>query len=439
MFNIIKQLKSLFMWLMISKFTVVDWYPTTPETTGVPARVNTTEAASIASFEEYDNSELEVISIAKGRTPFLNTLMNLWRGLNGGNYSTMWMNEMISDNFPEFKWKERDEFNDVFTVNGTVNSSATTLVLDSTAWLYAGLLLRDVETNEQIRITSVESGTSMTIQRWVGTVSADTITDDDTLIVLSSAAAKGTSSSSSFFVANQDRSNFFQKFLTTASIEDFDVLAYKIQGWENLIAEKTIQHALEIEKAAMFGQKKSSSDPVTGKPFYTMEWVIENCLRGWTDDISSSLTRATLEWALKNPLKYTKDGSYKKIVLCGSKVRGAISELFENRLMTTQISAIDLTFQSIKINQWEFIFIEHPMLDETSGYENIAFILDPSFLKIVYPQGKNPVDSAGMNGKTRLIINQATKTFAYAEFSLVTYMSLMASNSSAFAAIKVVA
>jgi len=49
-----------------------------------------------------------------------------------------------------------------------------------------------------------------------------------------------------------------------------------------------------------------------------MEGVIENCKRGWSNDISASLTRITLEEALTNPLKYTKDGSYKKIVLCGT-------------------------------------------------------------------------------------------------------------------------
>ena len=57
-------------------------YPTTPESTNVPARVNATQAAAQSSFEEYNNSELEVISIAKGRTPFMHTLINLGRGLN---------------------------------------------------------------------------------------------------------------------------------------------------------------------------------------------------------------------------------------------------------------------------------------------------------------------------------------------------------------------
>jgi len=418
-----------------------NWYPTgATATTGVPARANTTQAAAIATFEEYNNAELEVISIAKGRTPFLHTLTSLGRGLNGGDYKTIGVNEKMSTNFPEHKWKERDEFNDFFDVNADALVGDTTLTLVSTAGLYGGLLVRNTVTNEQMRVVSITSSTQIVVERSVGTVAAAAITAaTDNLIVLSSASEKGQSSLNAFHVANQSRSNYFQKFLTTFSIEDFDVLSFKINGGEDIITEKSVQHALEIEKAMLFGQKATSTDPVSGKAYYTMEGLIENTKRGWTNDISGALSRSTLEEALQNPLKYTKDGSYKKMVVCGSKVRSAISALFESRLQVNQIKDVDLTYESLRINQGEFIFVDHPMLDAASGYEDIAFVVDPSFLKVVYPTGTNPIDNAGMNGKTRMVMNDSTKTFAYVEASLVTYMTLEASNSNAFAAIKITA
>jgi len=79
------------------------------------------------------------------------------------------------------------------------------------------------------------------------------------------------------------------------------------------------------------------------------------------------------------------------------------------------------------------------MLDAASGYEDIMFVVDPSFLKVIYPTGTNPISNVGFNGKTRLIVNQANKTFAYEEFSLVTYMTMENTNSNAFAAIKITA
>lgn len=413
-------------------------YPTgTTPTTNVPAKANTTQEVSQDSFELYNNQEMELISIAKGRTPFSHTLINLGRGLNGGNYKNLGLNEKLSTNFPEYKWKERDETNNIYEIAADATSADTALTLVSTSWLYSGLTFRNIVTNEQMRITSITDATHIVAQRWVGTVAATAISTWDELQVLASASTKGQASLNSFYTANQDRSNYFQKFLTTFSQDDFDNMTNKIGWGEAIITEKTIQHWLEFEYAMLFGQKSAGVDPVTQKPFYTMEWVVENCKRGWTNDISSTLSSQTLEEALQNPLKYTKDGSYKKIVLCGTGVRSAISNLYENRLQVTQIKDVDLRFESLRINQWEFIFIEHPFLDANSWYEWTMFVIDPSFCKIVYPTGKDPIKNAGMNGKTKLVVNNANNTFAETEASLVTYATMENSNSNAFGAIKV--
>lgn len=434
----LKHLKSMFMSSIISYALDGGWYPTTPESTNVPARVNATQGAAQSSFEEYNNTELEVISIAKGRTPFMHTLINLGRGLNWSNYKDMGLNEKTSTNFPTYKWKERDEANDIFEFNAIATDAATSITFVSTTGLYTGLVIRNIVTNEQMRIVSITSATVAVLERWVGTVAAAAIAVGEGMQVLGSASTKWQASLAAFWVANQERTNFFQKFLTTFDQDDFDNLAYKIKGGEEIVAEKTIQHALEIEKAALFGQKKASTDPVTGKAYYTMEWVIENCKRGWSNDISASLTRITLEEALQNPLKYTKDGSYKKIVLCGTWVKSAISALFESRLQVTDIKDVDLRFESLRINQGEFIFIEHPLLDAETGYNGIMFIIDPSFTKVIYPEGKDVIKNAGMNGKTRFVMNDAVNNFANTEASLVTYMTMENSNSNAFAAIKVI-
>jgi len=368
----------------------------------------------------------------------MHTLINLGRGLNWGNYKDFGFNEKLSSNFPTYTWKERDEANDIFSFNAIATNAATTVVLTSTAGLYAGLVIRNIVTNEQLRIVSITNATTIVVERWVGTVVAAPIAVGQGMQVLSSASTKGQATLSAFWVANQNRSNYFQKFLTTFSQTDFDNLAYKIKWGEDIIAEKTIQHALEIEKAALFGQKKASTDPVTWQAYYTMEWVIENCKRGWTNDISAALTRTTLEEALTNPLKYTKDGSYKKIVLCGTGVKSAISALFTQTLAVSQVKDVDLRFESLRINQGEFIFIEHPLLDANTGYNGMMFVIDPSFCKIVYPEGKDLIKNAGMNGKTRFVMNDAVNNFANSEASLVTYLTMENSNSNAFAAIRVI-
>jgi len=66
------------------------------------------------------------------------------------------------------------------------------------------------------------------------------------------------------------------------------------------------------------------------------------------------------------------------------------------------------------------------------------FVIDPSFCKIVYPEGKDMIKNAGMNGKTRFVMNNAVNNFANSEASLVTYLTMENSNSNAFGAIRVI-
>ena len=71
----------------------------------------------------------------------------------------------MSENFPTYSWMEQDEKQEYYTVNGALNSSATTVVLDSTAEIVAGDLFRNVATNEQIRVTAVVNGNTLTVVR----------------------------------------------------------------------------------------------------------------------------------------------------------------------------------------------------------------------------------------------------------------------------------
>lgn len=413
-------------------------YADAPKSTGTPKTANTTLASEIQSLELYDNSEIQVISIARWRTPFLHTLINLGRWLSWGNYKDLGINEKLSKNFPEYKFWEQDEENNEYTSNATITNVATTATFVTTAGLYAGLVLRNATTNENFRITSVTNGTTAVIQRWVWTVPAAAITTWDKLLVISSAAERGAANIGTRGKAKVEKTNYFQKFLTTMSTDDFDDLANKVKWGETLVMRKTVQHAIDFENAVLFGQKAASVDPVTWKAFYTMEWVISYAKRGWSNDISSSLTRRTLEEALQDPLKYTMDWQAKKIVLCGSKAKAAIADLFEWRLQVNQIKDVDLTFDSLKINHGTFIFVDHPFLDEVSGYEGHIIILDPSYVKVVYPTAENEITKEWYNGKTSFKINNANKTFAYTEATLVTYATMELANANSAAIIKVV-
>ncbi len=417
--------------------TVTNGQIVAPLATTVAPRVNTTQAAEQSSFELYNNTEIEVLDIGRTYTPLLYVLTKKGREI-GGNMKDLGINEVVTTNFPEYKWKERDEFNDVFVVDGTINSSATALVLDSTAGLYKNLILRVKETDEHIRITAVVNSTRLTVQRGVGTTAAAAITDNDTILVIGSASEDGEASTGSFFQANVDKSNYIQKVVTTVSQSDFQRLSNKIGNYaQRLMDEKAMQHAKEMEMIALFGEKKTSTNPSTGKAFQTAGWVIVHCKSGWTDDISSALTIDTLEEAFENTFLY---GSQTKYVMCSSKVMRAISGLYrQDLILNDSIKEIDLTLRKIQMNRGSVTFIVHPFLNSNSGYDDVAFVLDPQYLKVVYPSASNEWGvNFGINGKTTFMIDESTKSPTYCEGSWYTYFTIEAANANSFWAFKIV-
>ena len=407
-------------------------------TTTVPDAVNTTQALELASFQEYNFTDYEVFDIGMQYHPLTYTLTAMWRDIKQ-NMKQAWLNEGKTDNFPEYKWDERDEYNDKYSVNWEINSSTTTLVLDSTAWLYAHYILLIPSTWERIRITSVDSATNLTIQRSVWETSAATIPDNEVMITIATASADWVSSEWAFFVANQQKSNYIQKIITTVSQTDFDRLWYKVWNYEEtLMSEKLWQNAKQKEKVVMFWEKSSKTDPTTWKTFYTMWWVIPHCLDWYLSDISWGLTSDTLEEQLEYPLKYGSPNK-SKIILASSKAIRAIKWLYKDNLIyNEQIEEVNLKFRKIMLNNWNFTFLEHPFLDSDSWYDDYIFIVDPSQLKFIYPVAKNKGwVNFWVEGKTQFVIDPTKTNYTSAEWSYYTYMTLERKNARAFAAIKI--
>ena len=138
-------------------------YPTGAVTSGTTAPANVTQQAMYATLAEYNNSEIELYdtqSYANG-SPFLTMLTKFGRARNSGDFKSIGTSEDNLSNFPDIKWKEQDKENDIFVVNaisavGTpgVNMQIT---LTSTVGLIAQQTLRNVRTNEQVHVVSVDS------------------------------------------------------------------------------------------------------------------------------------------------------------------------------------------------------------------------------------------------------------------------------------------
>jgi hypothetical protein len=416
-------------------------YPTgaTPTTT-VPAAASVAGSASVLSAYLFDNSEIDVTKVFRARNSFFNVLTNLGRS-NGGSYDSLGTFEKLSNNYPEYRWQNKGEDGYQFTMNAAALVGDTTLTLVSTVGLFAGRRLQNVATNEVVTVKSITSATQIVVVRGAVPVAMGAT---DTLLSVGTAVGVGVASTTFVGAANSSKSNFFQHFVTTITVTDKDMLASKVGGdkraqIEDVLADKMTTHADEIERGVLFGQKQTFTDATLGE-VYTMDGIKEFAIQGWTADISSGLTAQSLEDALAFPLRYAKDGSTTKILLCGSKVKSRISSLFySGQVRTENIKEIDLTVEKVITNGGEYILMQHPFMDESSGnWSKCALVIDPGYVEVVYPQGVD-LEKKGFNGKTAMIYNAANSNYASEQVDISTYLTIAVKNVNACGALRVAA
>ena len=157
---------------------VTNGYPSGSESTTVPSPVSTSASAEITSLEAFDNTEMDIVDIsyANGKQKFLQTILALGRLRGEGEFKGQGLTEITSNNFPNIQWIEQDEEAKIYTLNGTMTNVATTMVLVSTTGILPGHIIRINETNENVRVSSVDSATSLTVVRGQGSIAGTAVT-----------------------------------------------------------------------------------------------------------------------------------------------------------------------------------------------------------------------------------------------------------------------
>lgn len=424
--------------------SLTNWYASGTESSTVPSPVSTTSSAEITSLELFDNSEVDIVDIAyaSGKQKFLQTILALGRLHNGGDLKSQGLTEMVSNNFPLINWIEQDEEAKVFTLNGTLTNVATSVTLVTTAGIIPGQILRINETNENVRVTSVDSGTQLTVVRWQGSIGGTAVTvGTGKVTALSIAASAGFSNPDAIGAAGGNKFNYVQKFVDGVDINDFNQLSAKAGGDKKKfimdhMARARAEHMMKMELAMIYGQR--STGVVGGQPYYQTQGVLDVCRNGWTSDISSTLTRSKLDEALSTPMNY---GSTSKILLCGTRVRPAISELFyKDQVRTENLTGdgINLTVEKLTVNGGEYYIIQHPYLDANRGMEKYAGIIDVENFKLVYPSGVD-INGRAYTGKTRFEYLPNESSYARQRGDWVTYLGTKITNPNAFWMLKIVA
>lgn len=396
------------------------------------------------SFSQYiPTGDFDVISIKDNGSPFLSVLTLPGRQMeeNGTYKKDFGIQEKSWSGGITFTWDEEDDFVRFFTVNdGTgLNSSDTTVVLDSNVGLNANMILIVPSTGEQLKVASVNAnGTDIVVVRGFGTTAAANIADNATLMRTSSAFAVGEAGTEDYNIEMTPVSNYIQKFITPITSDDATNfiaenpnLPEKHRHW---FLNKVRDHRKDIEFAFMFGQKKLSSDGKTG----VTEGLIEYARRsGNVADLSGGVTAIGFENAIRDVFR--KGDTSMRYAFAGTRARATLGNLFSTRIrQMNSVDFVSLRFTELELSTGEVIrFMTHALMDDRSGYAGYVVLFDPTQLKMVYPVGNLPSGEA-VNGKTQNHYRADVSHHSSQRWDIVSYYGLQTANAGTAALVRVV-
>lgn len=285
---------------------------------------------------------------------------------------------------PSFDWFE-DYYGGRYAKNsGTYAASgAVTITVtgagSSSAHIFTvGDIIKNARTGENMLVATIASATTITVAaagRAFGTTSAAAGADGDGLFIVGNVNEQNASARNVNTTRSAKQTNYTQIFKTTIAVSGTEANAELYGGPDlpYLRAKKGTEHALDIERAFWFSEKKTS----TGSNGYTMnstggvlEFIESN--NAYVQNQGGPLTESDFNLFLREGFTYGNDT---KTLFCGGLVMQAINE-FASAKFQTKVE--DRTY-GVKIMEYMTPFgminlIHNPLF--VQDYAGYAFLLD---------------------------------------------------------------
>ena len=291
---------------------------------------------------------------------------------------------------------------------------ATTLTVNAYTDIVPGDLLLNERTGEVILVTATPTGTTLTVQRAVGTTSAAAINAADVMRTVGNAFEEGSVRPSAVAVIASRYVNNTQIFRNSWAVTKTAAAIPQIAGSGYVSESKqdcAALHAMAIEKALFFGQKYMGTRH--GQPFHTMEGIIARVNAAASGNITT--LGATTNWtqfeaALDKTLETVTDpkgGNIRTMFVGGTarRVIHNIARLNSTYQITTNETAWGLQIDTIRTPRGTFEMIEHPLFNAYGGasmWAKMAVIADLNAFSLAYLR---KTSDAGYNSSGALVDN----------------------------------
>lgn len=285
-------------------------------------------------------------------------------------------------------------------LDGAIAAGDTTLQVDSTANVLPGMIMRVDSTNENVLVVSINSSTSVNVQRAVGTIAAAAAADNVQLWMVGNAFEEASLRPQSMVIVPARITNYTQIFRNTWALSKTNSNTSTIAGSGNTAESRqdcAAFHAADIEKALFFGQKFLGSR--NGQPFHTMDGLVSVVTAnapGNVTTLGATTNWTQLEAALDPAFNQMTDPKVPnmRVLFLGGPARRVIHNICRTN-STYFIQGTETTwglqFDTIKTPRGTFNLVEHPLFNAfgpTSTWAKMAIGVDLATFNMAYLQGR---------------------------------------------------
>jgi hypothetical protein len=299
---------------------------------------------------------------------------------------------------PEFRWFEKASPSRQDSINnpGGYSNTATTITVADGSKFKAGMVIQNVNTGEQMRVTAV-SGNNLTVVRGWGTTPAAAISNNNVIVILGNANAEGASVPLSLTSQAVKKVNFTQIFREPFEVTGTESATEIYAGGSDLakLREEHLQlHLKDIERAFFFGEPKediSGPQPIraTGGLRY---WITTNI------ETQTDLTNAEFEAWIRRV--FAKGGD-KKLGFLSPLIASAVNSWAAGKLnMFPKDKTYGIAVTNYLSIHGELNFVVEKLFAENPIYNGYAFAVDMDCVAYRYLNGN------GNNRDTKLLKNR---------------------------------
>jgi len=341
--------------------------------------------------------------------PLVTLLTNVGKVWDGKAWKGSGMMKSPTGN-PEFSW-----FEDVYggryaRVAGTYSASgAVTITVSgagsSSAYIFTvGDVIVNARTNERMLVATIASSTTITVAsggRAFGT-SAAAGADSDGLYIIGNVNEENSGVRNVNTTRSTKESNYTQIFKTTIAVSNTEREA-NLYGGKDLTylrAKKGTEHALDIERAFWYSEKKYDTSGTMGMPRRATGGVLEFITAGdsYVQDQSGVLTAPDFNTFLREGFTY---GDNRKVLFCGGLVLQAINEMARGQIRMRP----ENTTYGISIS-----LVHNPLFVE--DYAGYAFLLDMDCFRYRFMNNRDTklemnVQAPGTDGEIDQYVTEA--------------------------------